>query len=293
MSKKVKKATPRKVNRVKITRRKVVDTFRVVEMSVSLSGVIPTAPYENLRPGFTMTVQPKRNADTNKIITHCENLLHKRFALVEARGTADLLEKQCENIKWREKGGLKYPRVTSVTDFDITWRIPHFELVQYAARGKILHWLMAEYFKTGKWKDPTKEESLRDSISILLGGSKKFHWDDCSHRIFMKQYAKDIEIIKFNQIVFNEEHFYSGEYDFLGMVNGKKSIIDVKSGDYKLMQLAAYAACEEGIEQLVVLPVGPCDNKSGYYRIVINDAIKDHFKDFLRQRKAFKERFGL
>lgn len=277
----------------RVSRKKVIDTFRIVEISTSLSGVIPTAPYENLRPGFTMTVQPKRGADPNNIITHCENLLHKRFALVEARGTADLLEKQFENIRCREKGGLKYPSVTSILDWETVWKIPKYELQQYASRGKIVHWLINNYLQTGNWHDPTREQSLREDIAIVLGGSKGFHWEDCSHKMFFKQYGNIINIDKFNHIVYNDEHFYSGEIDLVGTVEGKKSIIDIKTGDYKLSQLAAYAMCESDIKQLVVLPVGPCDNKTGYYRIVINDAIKDHFDMFLRARKSFRERFGL
>lgn len=57
----------------------------------------------------------------------------------------------------------------------------------------------------------------------------------------------DVEWIQSEQIVFHETLFYAGTKDRLGIVNGKKSLVDVKSGHryrWHVVQLAAYLMCE-------------------------------------------------
>jgi len=91
----------------------------------------------------------------------------------------------------------------------------------------------------------------------------------------------------------NDELLYSGRYDIKGKFEGIPAIMDCKSGAFDMRQLAAYAVCEEGIKRLVVLPIGPTDNKCGYKKPVVCDAIKDEFKGFQRARAKFQLRFGI
>ncbi|MHC4890742.1 MAG: hypothetical protein ACYTEO_14910 [Planctomycetota bacterium] len=268
--------------------------FKIKEITVGLSGVIPTASFENLRPHYSITVQPTgRQQDPKKIFDLLEDKLHKRFSLIENRAKVDLIERQYSYIRFREKGGHKYPSVTSILTWSTIWKISDDELKQYAARGTVIDKLVELYFQTGKWKDPHKIAELKEEVSILLGGSKGFHWNDCTHEKFFAKYKKRINIKKMKPVIYNDEHLYSGEIDFVGDFDGKRSVMDVKTGAYDMRQLAAYAVCEKGIEQLVVLPVKPTDNITGCKMPVICDTINSKFKEFLKARGKFRERFGI
>ena len=79
----------------------------------------------------------------------------------------------------------------------------------------------------------------------------------------------------------------------MGTYEGKKSVIDIKCGTFDWRQLAAYAMCLEGIEQLVILPVGPTDNKCGYQKPKVNTMIQKEYEEFLKARAKFRRRFGI
>ena len=49
----------------------------------------------------------------------------------------------------------------------------------------------------------------------------------------------------------------------------------------------------EGIEQLVICPVGPNTNKSGTKKPVITKNIDGAFDDFLKDRAEFTKQFGI
>ncbi len=72
-----------------------------------------------------------------------------------------------------------------------------------------------------------------------------------------------------------------------------RSVIDIKCGTFDWRQLAAYARCLDGVEQLVILPVGPTDNKCGYQKPKPNKSIQKEFEEFLKARAKFKNRFGV
>ena len=69
--------------------------------------------------------------------------------------------------------------------------------------------------------------------------------------------------------------------------------MDIITGGFDMRQLVAYAVCLEGIEQVVVLPVGPTDNKCGYKRPVVCDTVQKEYAEFLKTRAKFKQRFGI
>lgn len=267
--------------------------MKIKEITVSLSGVIPVAAYENLRPGFSITVEPMNGEDPEKIIDELQQYLHTVFDNESNRGKADLIDKQYANIRFREKAGKKYPSVTSILGWDKDWHITDDELRQYASRGTIMDALITGFLKSGLWFDPTDLPSLREDVSILMSGSLMLTWEQCSHKSFMTQYRKKIEAEKFHGTVFNDEALYSGEWDILGKYDGVRSIMDIKHGQFDMRQLAAYAICEKDIEQLVILPVGPTDNKCGYKRPVVCDTIQKEFEEFLKARAKFKQRFGI
>ena len=274
--------------------------MKTKEITVSLSGVIPIAAYENLRPGFSITVEPIDGETDEQIINDKLQELHQIFELEANRGKADLLRKLYANIRWYEKDGKQYPSVTSVLtlcggqngkekDFHIT----DDELAQYAARGNAIEAVVEYYLKTGTWPEPPEMVVAYEDIAILTNGSLKFSWADCSHKAFMETYGPKIKAERFQTTVFNEEHLYAGTSDIVGEFDGVRSLMDIKSGGYDMRQLAAYAVCEQDIKQLVILLVGPTDNKCGYKKPVICDTIQTEFEAFLNARARFKQRFGI
>jgi hypothetical protein len=271
----------------------MINNMRVKEITVSLSGVIPVAAYENLRPGFSITVEPIDGESPDKIIAECQQYLHAIFENESNRGKADLIDKQYSNIRFYEKDGKKYPSVTSIIGWDKEWKVTEDELRQYASRGTIVGKIVEHYLSKGEWIDPAQVPSLREDVSILMSGSLMFTWEQCSHKLFLEQFAKLIKAEKVQETVFNDENLYAGTYDILGLYDDVRSLMDVKCGGWNMMQLAAYAVCLEDVEQLVVLPVGPTDNKCGYKRPVFCDTIGKEFEEFLKARAKFKKRFGV
>jgi len=267
--------------------------MKVKEAHYGLSGVIPVAAYENLRPSFDITCEIQEGDDVKKIFAEMQRYLHQLFDEESNRGKADLIDKQYSNIRFYEKDGKKYPSVTSILNWDKTWQVTEDELRQYASRGTIVGEIVERYLYTGEWIDPTQVPSLREDVSILMSGSLMFTWEQCSYKAFLEQFAKKIKVESVQKTVYNDEALYAGTMDILGEFDGIRSVMDVKCGGFDMRQLAAYAVCEKDIMQLVVLPVGPNDNKCGYKKPVICDTIQKEYEEFLKARAKFKNRFGI
>ena len=279
--------------RVKRSKEIKIENAKVKEITVSLTGVIPVAAYENLRPGFSITVEPINGGDPEKVVAELQQYLHVIFENESNRGKADLIDKQYTNIRFYEKNGKKYPSVTSILNWDKEWRVTDDELQQYASRGNVVEAIINEYLKSGEWIDPTQVPSLREDVSILMSGSMAMTWEQGSYKKFMKQYRNKISAVEFQKTVYNDESLYAGTLDILGQYYKIESVMDIKTGGFNMRQLAAYAVCLENIKQLVVLPVGPTDNKCGYKKPVICDTIQKEYAEFLKARAKFKQRFGI
>jgi hypothetical protein len=267
--------------------------MRVKEIHVGKSGVIPVASYENLRPSFDMTIEISKGESYKKVFNEANRFIQNLFDMEANRARIDLIEKQYHNIRFREKDGRKYPSVTSITDWDKDWKITDDELRQYGARGNIIHKLIEIYINTKKWVEPERVPELKEDLIVLVTGSLNLSWKDCSYKKFFKQFGKDFEWLEGEQVIFNDEHLYSGRYDRKCRYKGRLSMLDFKTGAFHMKQLAAYAVCEKGIEQLIVCPVGKTDNICGYKKPSITEAIQDNFKSFLKDRTKFRERFGV
>jgi hypothetical protein len=271
----------------------MIENAKIKEITVSLSGVIPVAAYENLRPGFSITVEPINGEEPENIINELQQYLHAVFEGESNRGKAELIDKQYANIRFYDKDGKKYPSVTSILGWDKEWRVTDDELQQYASRGNVVEALITEYIKTDKWIAPTEVPSLKEDVSILMSGSLMMTWEQGSHKAFMEKFKDNIAVDEFQVTVFNDEALYAGTLDILGSYDNIKSVMDIKTGGFDMRQLAAYAVCCKNIEQLVVLPVGPTDNKCGYKRPVVCDTIQKEYEEFLKARAKFRQRFGI
>lgn len=268
--------------------------MKIKEIRASKSGVIPIAKFANLKPGYEAVADLEKGDDPAKCLEKLQSILDARFAIEENKALVQLIEKQFKNIGFHEKDGKKYPRESSIMSWDKEWRIPKHELNQYAARGTIVHKLFHLFLTEGKWFDPKEIEELEDSVNMLLSGNLKLHWENSSHKKFMKKYRDDIgKIEAMEEIVFNEELFYSATPDLIAPFKGLKSVIDYKTGTYDFAQLASFAGCIEGIKQLVIFPVGETDNVNGYMKPIIKTDWKDDWRRWLEYRRRFRENFGL
>lgn len=111
-----------------------------------------------------------------------------------------------------------------------------------AEHGNIVHALITKYLTTGrKPKCPTPESDTALN----------------AFRIWKQRHK--IEIKALEEPFYNAEHGYCGHPDFRGLVDGRRTLIDWKTGRFIKepfgMQLAAYAAQFPNIEYIGVLNI--------------------------------------
>jgi len=268
--------------------------MKIDKISHGLSGVIPLASYENSRPSFNIEISIDNERELEAATKFCQDYLHGLMDSEIQRGKAEYIERAyADKIRWYTKNGRKYPSVTSILYWDAEWRVSQDHLAQLAARGTIVGEIVEHYLSTGFWLNPEELSFRADDVAILKTGSSGLSWNDCSHRAFCEKFGDDIKVEDTQGVVYNDEHRYAGTYDILGTYKGKKALMDVKCGGHNMAQLAAYAVCCEDVEVLVVLPVGPTDNKCGYMKPVECTDIKGEFEKFLDAREKFRRRFGV
>jgi len=267
--------------------------MKIKEVSASVSGVVPIAKYENLRPFYSITAEVGERESIDEVLTKLKSTLRMHFDLEVNRAKADLLEKQYSSLRFYEEDGMKYVSVTAVLNWDKDWKISEDELRQYGCRGTIIHKLVYTYLESGTWIDPEALPELKEACAVVLGGSLGLHWSDCSYQTFFEKHRDKIKIESTEKRVVNKERLYAGRYDILGEWEGSRAIMDIKSGSGDMRQLAAYAVCCKDIDKLVILPVGRTDNKSGYMKPIISENIQTEYKAFLKARARFRERFGV
>jgi len=268
--------------------------MEIKEIRHSVQAVISTGPYENQREMFEVLATLKSDDNPEEAMRKLEEFNHSRLEIAVNNAKTSLIEKQYQNIRFYERNGKKLPSVTSITGWNTDWKITEDELAQYASRGTIIHKLIEIYLKEGKWVNPVDVEELNNDVSILMSGSKGLSWQDCSYKEAIENIIKDLKVIEQEKTVYNDSHLYAGRLDLLCEYKGKRTIIDFKSGSTSdFRQLSAYAACLDGIESIVILPVGPTDNKSGFKKPMVCENIQKEFKAFLKARSEFRSRFGI
>ena len=268
--------------------------MKIKEIRHSVQAVISTGAYENQREMFEVLATLKADENPEEAMRELEAFTHGRLELAVNNAKSLLIEKQYSGIRFYDIDGKKYPSVTSILSWNTEWKITQDELQQYASRGTIVHKLVEIFLTGGKWVEPEDVPELADDVTIVLSGSKGLHWNDCSYKAFFEKYGKDLKVLQMEQQCYNAEHGYAGRMDIYGEFQGKRSVIDIKTGatsDFR--QLGAYSACTDGAEQLVIFPVGKTENKSGVMQPKITDNVQGEFEAFLVARKKFRERFGV
>jgi len=251
---------------------------------------ISQAQFENFKPSYSLTekyiLEGDETIDKKEIVSNMKDFVNEQIAEDYNRCKAEYIRKQYENIRFYPRLGKQYPSVTSILDIDADFKIGEDELRQYGSRGTIVHALVSHYFSTKKWVEPRVIPGLLEDVLIVEKGSLGLHWNDCGYKEFLEKYP--ITPLEWEKVVYNDEHQFAGRLDLIGTFEGKKSIIDFKSGtsiDAKrcFKQISAYASCEPGIEQMVIAHLNS-SNKCGYAKPVTSIAIQTFFKQFIKDR---------
>uniref|UniRef100_A0A6M3J4X9 Uncharacterized protein n=1 Tax=viral metagenome TaxID=1070528 RepID=A0A6M3J4X9_9ZZZZ len=278
---------------------------RTIKIQASVQGVISTGSYQNLRPGYLIeeTIE-ECDYDQDLIVAQTKDLYEKCYGLLreaEQKAIAERIQRERADLRFRlsPTSGKELPSVTSIINFDADFFVSAEDLTQYASQGQICHARVAEYIRSGKWVEPKTIDSIWTDIVIITKGSLKLSLDSGDFPAFLEKYP--ISDMKNGEVIYNEEHGYSGELDFIGIPKFKDAleiptVFDVKRTVDKIkggMQVAAYSKAK-GIKQAILIPL---NNKTdqGYSKpTVFNEQqLEGYWKMFLSKREEFKKRYSI
>ena len=282
--------------------------IRRIKVGFNLSAVLSEGQFENIRPFFV--TERELDLDENEDAKTVEMEVRKEimdevlgcFEQLKNRCKADLIESQVTGIRFYPKNGFKLPSVTSIIGWDKKWAITEIELIQHGAQGTLREAICVHWMKKKVWIADAETlgklyPELHEEILIATKGKLQLPIFGTSYKIMMEKYNDKIEVIKFQETIYNIEHKYAGTLDLIGRYEGKLAIIDFKKGAFNYEQLAAYAKGDrfekEKPEKLVILHIGDTDNKIGYERPSVSEGINLYFDRFLLKRILFKKRFGV
>ena len=227
------------------------------------------------------------------------NSCYTKFLECEQRSLVDRINKQRKDLRFYDVGQKKYPSITSIISWDKDFFISQEQLVQYAARGTIVHKQIEVYIQTGIWKEAKDIPELHPEYVIVRKGSLNldlngYHISD----FIMKFQPTEIELEKTS---YNHDHLYAGRYDVKCTLSQKRTLIDWKTSKsldkkYVAQQLAAHMMCPENddVEQLMAVPINNT-TKQGFSTplTLTREEAKPFFDLFLKNRANFKQRFGV
>lgn len=280
-------------------------TTRTIEVTVSLSAKIPTGQFENYAPFFCakeiITTEEQGDAIISSRTDDLRAILAKKLEDEYERVRTENIKRTRQDIRFYPRNGKQYPSVTSIIsaiepiDFDPA------KLRQYASRGSLVHAQVDHFFKTGIWeKDILKIPGTKLDYLCVTQGDLKLNWTDCSFPNFWDKHSKDFVVESTETKLFNDTQIYAGTADIVCTYQGKRTIADIKTAstyengkvERYWKQLAAYAKCLEGIEQMVIIPLNP-SNKSGFGAPLIEQDVNRFWGLFLQDRAAFRELYGI
>lgn len=269
-----------------------------ITITCGLSATIPTTQYANIQPSYFI----KQSVEAESIEATLETvrkLLKRTIDADYERVRVAKIKKQRSDIRITEKDGKQYPHVTSIIGAIEPIDYPEELLRQYGARGTLVHAQVEHFFRTQVWEtDVLKIPGTKLDYLTMSQGSLGLKTESCNFMGFWEAHGKDFDIIDIETPVFNSEHVYTGRRDVLARYKGKLSICDIKTSSSYVAskigrywkQLAAYARCEQEIEQLVIIPLNP---KKGFEKPIIETDIDKFFNLFLQDRQAFRSLYNL
>ena len=277
----------------------ILEKADTIEIAVSMSGVLPTDNYANLKPFYSIKGTFPKGIDVDEVLDVLRKKVNERLEVDYNNAIA----RRLKNMGFREKGGKQYPRVSSIINQNTKFFMPKDELLQHGARGHLYDLQLAEYIKTNEWKVFNKIPECYKYLDIVKKGNLKLTYDEMALMEFFKKYP-----VKFNKAkveVFNDEYLYAGEYDFDGEILKEgdwiklggvefnmPTMFDLKIGSpdriKPLKQESAYAKCDglEHIKQICTINLTD-KNICGYAKPKVSQNIDDYFRMFLQDRTEF------
>jgi len=275
-----------------------------IKLSAGFSGVISTGSYENARPSYLVEieldredveVQPFEEFVSDRL-AKLQDICQQRFQADEQRLIVDRITRERSDLRFYD--GL--PSVTSIINWDADFFVTPQDLQQYASQGNLYHAQVEHFIKTGEWTPAGEIEGTWADIVILKKGSLGLTYDDWQFPAFLKKYP--VEKMEQGCTVKSVKHAFAGTSDIrVCYYDGKKTLADVKRTPDKLKhfkQCAAYILAEEEMgespayEQMMLIPANG-KTEQGFSKPVLSTEIAQYKGMFLKDREAFKKRFGI
>lgn len=269
------------------------------EIVVSFSGKISTGAYENEQPFFSMK-ETWSDADDLFIESRQKELYamcRTRFTEHEKKSIVDRVKNQYQQLRFYTVNNEQYPSVTSIIGWDKDFFIPKEELIQYAARGTIIHKQAENYLMTGEWLEPDKFPEIYPEYVTMTKGSLGLTLDGYNFVGFAEKHP--IEAIELETELYNNDLRYAGRCDIKADFWGKRAVMDIKTTSsinkndcFKQLSAYANAIGNEDVETMVIIPLNST-TKQGFSAPIISDEIGKYFELFKRDRNLFKQRFDV
>jgi len=294
---------------------------RVIKVSAGFGGKVPTGSYQNMSPSFyaeeTFEVDDGTAYDSDGTIKQyapppdintmivsrqkeLQAICYQNFVAEAERAKILKIQGDRKDFRWYPApNGEQFISVTSILNYDTNFLIDEDELKQYASQGNIIHAQVAEFIKTGEWKNPKDIEGTGPDLFILKSGSLKLALDGWDFPAFLKKYP--LEGMQNGFPVLSLKHRYGGTPDLdTCLYEGVPTLPDVKRTPDKVknfMQMAAYemARREMGFKQNQQMMIIPLNDKTdqGFSKPIISKDIEKYFELFLYKRKEFKRVYGV
>jgi hypothetical protein len=283
---------------------------RTIRIGGSISGVIATGSFQNLRPTFTWEETYEEDIQPNKIDFNDANvekrikqLYEKSFNMLkeaEQKAIIERIQREREDLRFMiSPEGNILPSVTSIIGYDADFFTVPQDLTQYASQGNIIDKRVKHYITTGKWLQGKELKDCWTDIVILTRGGLRLSVDTGDFPAFLERYA--VKDMKVGERFFFDLEGYTGEPDFFGKPEFKEAlpiltVFDVKRTPNKIsngLQLSAYAK-KFDIKQGIIISIND-KTAQGYSKPIIydEDALNGYFKMFKQKQEKFKQRYNI
>lgn len=274
---------------------------RTITVSASFGGKISTGQYENSSPFFSASeVQDLENDSwsDSDAAAYIKKRQEELQAICVGNFEAEVIKAKIAKIQADRKDFRIIdgrPSVTTVLGYDTDFFVSDDDMKQYAAQGSLIHAQVAEFIKTGEWKDPKVIEGTAGDLFIIKSGKLGLSLDGWDFPAFVKKY-KLTEMVNGYRGV-NIQHAYCGMPDFIATIDGKRTLCDVKRTPEKVknfQQIAAYAKLDgmEPVDQMMVVPLNDRTDQ-GFSKPLIDTNIDKYFELFLFKRTEFRKVYGI
>src|SRR3990167_789858 len=284
----------------------------MTKFSASYTGVLPTAPYANARPGYTAEVEfecdPHEYGNETLLAfisgkqKELQEICYTNFKGDESKAIVERINR--ERLEFRfyyMKDGSPVPSVTSILGVDKDWFVEAEKLRILASESNVRHGLVREYIKTGKMPlEPSSVDGIE--FDYMLSKKAGIEVNGMGFLNFIEAYP--LTNMQNGEPVISEEHRYGGTPDFwcVPKANEKEEIkaestcCDVKRTPdvhENMMQIAAYIkASGKECKQMLVIPIND-KTKQGFSKPIVSSAVDKYFGMFLKKRADFKKRYGI